>query len=180
MRHPLQKKYPNIPNTEKAAIFYYTQKEGSRFRQLNKQLRNGNLTEFNEAFSKLLSKGISNLPKFENNVYRTIRLNKTELKAWIELANKKDSIVFKGFTSTSKSEKIAKFLMSRGHTKSNETDILLVLKSKNGRVIGDLSQFSGRHGLPNQLEVLFDRNSKFKFEGMTYKNKHPIFYLTED
>ena len=46
----LQKKYPNIPNTEKAAIFYYTQKEGSRFRQLNKQLRNGNLTEFNEAF----------------------------------------------------------------------------------------------------------------------------------
>ena len=88
----LQKKYPNIPNTEKAAIFYYTQKEGSRFRQLNKQLRNGNLTEFNEAFSKLLSKGISNLPKFENNVYRTIRLNKTVLKNWVELAINKDKI----------------------------------------------------------------------------------------
>ena len=176
----LQKKYPNIPNTEKAAIFYYTQKEGSRFRQLNKQLRNGNLTEFNEAFSKLLSKGISNLPKFENNVYRTIRLNKTVLKNWVELAINKDKIIFKGFTSTSKSEKIAKSLTSRGHIKNNETDVLIVIKSKNGRVIGDLSQFSGRYGLSNQLEVLFDKNSKFKFDGMTYKDKQPVFYLIED
>ena len=71
-------------------------------------------------------------------------------------------------------------MTSRGHIKNNETDVLIVIKSKNGRVIGDLSQFSGRYGLSNQLEVLFDKNSKFKFDGMTYKDKQPVFYLIED
>lgn len=68
----LQAKYPELPDTEKAAIYHYTKGEGAAFRHLNKQLRDGNLSEFNEAFSQLLSQGLSKLETTNKTVYRTM------------------------------------------------------------------------------------------------------------
>lgn len=55
-----QSKYPELPNTEKAAIFHYTKGEGAVFRHLNSQLCKENLAEFNEAFSALFPKVFPN------------------------------------------------------------------------------------------------------------------------
>lgn len=53
--------YPDVPNTEKAAIYHFTRGDISAYRQLNNQLRKGELSEFNQAFSELLSNGLSKI-----------------------------------------------------------------------------------------------------------------------
>lgn len=91
----LQSKYPDMPNTEKAAIFHYTRGDVSAFRRLNKELRNGKLSEFNAAFSQLLSKALSKIEPVQATVYRTIRLNKTKLNQWLAMAQSKSEITFR-------------------------------------------------------------------------------------
>lgn len=161
--------YPDIPNTEKAAIFHYTRGDSSDYRQLNKQLRGNRLSEFNFAFSELLSSGLSKLPTVKMKTYRSIRLNKTQLRNWVDMAESRSEITFDGFTSTSESLTTVKeyILRKAASRKKNETDILLVIKGKTGHRIEDLSHFSGRYDrLPNQKEVLFDKGKKFIFEGV--------------
>lgn len=179
----MQKQYPDIPNTEKAALYHYTRGDRSDFRQLNKQLRNDNLSEFNLAFSELLSLALSKLPTVEATTYRTIRLNKTNLQRWIDNAQTKSKTMFEGYTSTSESlEEVINLAERRSKgRKKNETDVLLVIKGKNGHRIEDFSQFNGRHNdLPNQQEVLFDRGTQFLFEEVKPDSKGLwIFYLTE-
>lgn len=178
----VQSLYPEMPTTEKAAIYHYTQGEGAAYRQLNNQLRRGKLSDFNVAFSELLSEALSKLDTTSETVYRTIRLNKTKLRAFIELANKQGSAIFDGFTSSSLSRETALEFAER-HTgrKKNETDVLLVIKGKSGHPIEDFSQFGGRYeGKPNQREVLFDKGLKFKFTGYKHSDGSFEFYLTED
>lgn len=179
----LQKRYPEMPNTEKAAIYHYTQGDTSAYRQLNNQLRKGNLSEFNQAFSELLSAGLAKLPTVEETVYRTVRLNKTTLAHWKELAGAKGNIKFKGYTSASKDIKTVGEMIERkaGSRKNNETDVLLVIKGKSGHPIEDLSQFGGRFkGKPNQQELLFDKGMRFKFEAMYNINGQTVFHLIEE
>lgn len=171
----LQAKYPNIANTQKAAIVDYCRGDVSDFRQLNKQLRNGNLSEFNAAFSELLSQALYQLPAEECTVYRTIRLNKTNLQEWIELANQHKDITFKGFTSTSRSKKAAiDFIESKAQRrKNNETDILLVINGKTGHPISDFSKFK------EQQEFLFDKGLNLRFINVEFNNGKFLFYLEE-
>lgn len=177
----LQSKYPALPNTEKAAIFHYTQGEGATFRQLNNQLRRGNLTEFNEAFSDLLSKGLSKLETTTEPVYRTMRLNRTDFNSFVQFADNKLSKTFKGFTSSSLDRKTAMdFAENKREPKKNETDVLLVIRGKSGHPIEDFSQFGGRFaGKPNQREVLFDSGCEFRFDKVELEEGTYVFYLTE-
>jgi hypothetical protein len=177
----LQSKYPELPNTEKAAIFHYTEGEGAAFRLLNNQLRKGNLSEFNEAFSELLSQGLSKLETTTETVYRSIRLNKTKLREYVDLAKSSSTTTFKGFTSASlgRSEAIEFGNRNTGR-KKNETDILFVIRGKSGHPIEDLSQFGGRFtGKTNQREALFDRGLKIRFDKVEIEDGMPVFYLTE-
>lgn len=176
----LQSKYPEIPNTEKAAIYHYTRGDLSAYRQLNNQLRKGNLSEFNQAFSELLSNGIEKIPPIQATVYRAVRLNKTRLKEWTGMANTQSETVFKGFTSTTYDRSIAEqFASNHKGKKRNETDVLLIISGKTGRPIEDFSQFSERFNNPNQREVLFDKGMKVRFESVTKENGRPVIYITE-
>ena len=166
----LHGKYPQVPTTEMAAIYHYTRGDISDYRQLNKQLRENRLSEFNLAFSKLLSSALSKLKAYEGTTYRTIRLNRTNLKDWIKKALNQESVTFNGFTSTSKSFDIVKDKLDRitSHSKSNERDVILIIEGKNGRWIEEFSQFDGTHKpFPNQQEVLFDKDSRFQFQSVT-------------
>lgn len=177
----LQSKYPELPNTEKAAIYHYTKGEGAAFRQLNNQLRKGNLSEFNAAFAELISQGLSKLETTTETVYRTIRLNKTNLDGFLDLAKQNGISVFSGFTSASLDRQtVVDFAAKHTGRKNNETDVLLVIQGKSGHPIEDLSQFSGRfEGKPNQREVLFDRGCKFRFDKVESEEGAYVFYLTE-
>lgn len=179
----LQAKYPEMPNTEMAAIYHYTRGDCSDFRQLNKQLREDTLTEFSVAFAELLSSALAKLPPVEMTTYRTVRLNKTNLGKWIELAKNGRSETFEGFTSTSESiDNVLDWIRRiEGTRKRNETDVILVINGKSGRKIEDFSQFNGKHkGLPNQQEVLFNRAIQFSFKAMEERENGQIyFYVTE-
>ena len=172
----LQKLYPEMPNTEKAAIYHYT----SAYRQLNKQLRDGKLSEFNEAFSELLSNALQKLPPMEATVYRTIRLNKTRLRAFTEMAMNGAETTFAGFTSTTLDRSIAElFAANHKGIKKNETDVLLVISGKSGRSIEDFSQFGVRYHKPNQREVLFDKGMNVRFDRVVQEDGTFVFYITE-
>lgn len=178
----LQAKYPELQNTEKAAIYHYTKGEGAAFRQLNNQLRKGNLSEFNAAFAELLSQGLSKLETTTGVVYRALRLNRTNLTKYLSLVEEQGVTTFAGFTSTSVEKQTALDMMKKWRLpRNNESDVLFVMRGKSGHSIEDLSQFSGRfEGKPNQKEVLFDRGCKFRFDKVRIKeNGKYVFYLTE-
>lgn len=176
----LQAKYPELPNTEKAAIYHYTKGEGAAFRQLNNQLRKGKLSEFNEAFAELLTQALSKLETTTETVYRKVRLNKTNLSKFKSLADEKGSTVFKGFTSTSLDRDTALNFRANSKPKKNEMDVLLVIRGKSGHPISDFSQFGGRFtGKPNQREVLFSGSCEFRFDRLSIEDDNYVFYLTE-
>lgn len=177
----LQKLYPEMPNTEKAAIYHYTQGNTSAYRQLNKQLRDGKLSEFNEAFSELLSNALQKLPPMEATVYRTVRLNKTKLREFTNMALNHSQTTFEGFTSTSLERIISEqFAANHKGIHKNETDVLLVIKGKTGRSVEDFSQFGIRYNRPNQREVLFDKGMNVIFESVKQENGTFVFYMTEN
>lgn len=177
----LQSKYPEIPNTEKAAVYHYTKGEGAAFRRLNNQLRKGGMSDFNIAFSELLSNALSKLETTTATVYRTIRINRTQLKRFHSLVQEKGVDTFCGYTSASLDRSVAvDFAKKHAGKKKNESDVLLVIKSKRGHPIEDFSQFGGRfEGRSNQREVLFDKGGKFRFERCEIEGQYEVFYLTE-
>lgn len=174
----LQERYKDIiPNTELAAIYHYTRGDISSFRSLNKQLRSGSVSDFNVAFSELLSDGISKVGVYEGAVYRSIKLNKASLKRWLDCAISGESKTFDGFTSASKVQSVAfGTFESKIKTNGNETVCHIELLSKNGRDISDISQFNGIFTSENQQEVLFDKGSRFKF--VSVSNVDNIYYFT--
>ena len=177
----LHKLYPQLETTEMAAIYDYTRGDISDFRHLNLHLRKGKLSEFEQALSELLSQGLSKLPTTSETVYRTIRLNKTNLNAWLEAAQKQGTQTWEAFTSTSLSiDSVEELIKRKAKTlHNNERDVLLVIRGKTGHPIEDLSMFNGRNGLPNQHEVLFDRGMKVRFDGVTNINGRITFNMTE-
>lgn len=162
----LQEKYYDIPNTEVAAIYHYTRGDVSAFRKLNKDLRNGKLSDFNQAFSELLSNGLAKVPEYQGEVYRVLVLNRTNLDNWLELCDAKREITFHGFTSTSMSREIVeRDFLGRIKKNKNERFCCLRISSKKGKKISEISQFNGIFTYQNQQEVLFDKGSVFKFLG---------------
>lgn len=171
----LDKKYPGIKNTEKAALIEYTRGDVADFRHLNRELMKNSLSEFNVAFSELLSSALSKLPTEKATVYRTIRLNKTKLKAWRQQAASKASVTFEGYTSTSDDLNVIQEMMEKKaqRIKRNETDVLLVIKSKTGHRIDEFSKF------PEQREILFDKGVRLKFDGVSEVSGRIVFQMTE-
>lgn len=171
----LDKKYPGIKNTEKAALIDYTRGDVSDFRHLNKQLMKGKLSDFNAAFSELLSSALSKLPAEEAIVYRTIRLNRTRLEEWTQKATSRAETVFEGFTSTSIDfDAVEEFIQKRAsRRKNNETNVILIIKGKTGRRISEFSKF------PEQQEVLFDKGMKLRFRDYEIVNGRIYFCLDE-
>lgn len=139
------------------------------------------MSEFNEAFSELLSSGLSKIEPVEQTVYRTVRLNKTKLGNFVNLSLKGGEETFKGFTSASTEMDVA-WKLAREHAgkKNNETDVLFVIQGKSGKPIEGLSQFVGRfEGKPNQHEILFDKGLHVRFDRVEISNNQYVFYLTE-
>lgn len=178
----LSSRYPEIPNTEKAALFHYTRGDTSAYRRLNKELRTGELSEFNQAFSSLLSSALGKIEPVQGTVYRTVRLNKTNLRAWVNQATNQEETTFRGFTSTSLDRSVIENMIQAksGGRKKNESDVLLVIQSKTGHPIQDFSQFGGRFdGKANQREVLFDKGLRIRFDRVAQEGDRFVFYLSE-
>lgn len=71
--------YPDVPNTELAAIHHYT-RNGGNYRQLNKQMEKGMLTVFNRAAQTLIAQGLEKVPIYQGSVYRGMIIKHKEFE----------------------------------------------------------------------------------------------------
>lgn len=154
----LSKLYPDIPNTELAAIHHYT-KDGGNYRQLNKQMEKGTLTPFNEAAKILINKGLDKLPDYEGTVYRGMLIKK---KVFNNIFGDIGSTVAQDrFISSSIDDKIAdKFAEYRNPYKT-EYQVYMDIISKSGKDVSKISEFNGIFTKENQREILFKNNTSF-------------------
>jgi hypothetical protein len=173
----LSKLYPNIPNTSLAAIHHYT-KTGGNYRQLNKQLEKGTLTDFNAASATLINQGLEKLPKFEGNVYRGMIIKRSEFEK--AFAGEKGGVIqHNRFVSTSKDTGIGLNFSKHTPLKKNEISVFMEIKSKTGRDISSISEKNGIFAPENQQEVLFFNNTPFKVEEKKYNGNNVFLKLVE-
>lgn len=154
----LRRLYTDIENTELAAIHHYTQ-AGGNYRQLNKQLEKGALSDFNDASASLMAKGLSSLPAYKGTVYRGSIMKRTDYE---RLYAGKQEITHSIFTSASKDTGIALRFAGYRELKQTEVSILFEIQSKNGRDISRISEFNGKFASENQQEILFTAGTRFK------------------
>ena len=150
--------YPDIQNTELAALHHYTQ-QGGNYRQLNKQLDKGDLTDFNKASASLMAKALEGLPKYRGTVYRGAIMKR---KDYERLYAGKDEVKHAIFTSSTKTPAVAYRFANYRVLKKTEVRVLFEIQSKNGRDISDISEFNGKFAPEDQREVLFTNGTKFK------------------
>lgn len=153
--------YPNIENTELAALHHYT-KQGGNYRQLNKQLSKDELTAFNAASASLISKALVSLPAFKGTVYRGSIMKRTEYE---RLYSGKSEITHNIFTSASKDAGVAWKFASYREPSKNEVRVLFEIQSKTGRDISNISEFNGNFTPVDQKEVLFKNETRFRITG---------------
>ncbi|MDR0542313.1 MAG: ADP-ribosyltransferase [Dysgonamonadaceae bacterium] len=154
----LNRLYPNIPNTNLAAIHHYTKACGN-YRQLNKQLDKGTITDFNTAAATLISKGLEKLPKVEGTIYRGTIMKR---KGFDRVYSNTNEVTHKIFTSATQSFGTAVQFATYKQPKKSEVQIIFAIHSRNGRDISKISEFNGIFAPDNQKEVLFDKNTKFR------------------
>jgi len=114
------------------------------------------------AYTKILFKALEKKkPPFENICYRGIKGSSQEMIKLKKdlLSNIGGTIEWKGFTSTSKSTKVA--FDSFGKKDDNGLLFKIKAKGKNGREIDDKSEYQ------TEQEVLFNIGTKFKIVGET-------------
>jgi hypothetical protein len=155
----LAKTYPNIPNTELAAIHHYTQSNGN-YRQLNKQMDAGTLTEFNRAAQTLITQGLEKLPIYEGSVYRGMIIKRNEFKRIF--GDKGSTVQQDRFVSSSMDSSVAARFAKHSPLKKNEISVFIEIQSKTGRDISKISEFNGNLAPENQKEILFTNNTKFR------------------
>jgi len=176
----LSRLYPNIPNTNLAAIHHYTKDIGSNYRQLNKQMEAGTLTPFNEASATLIQKGLEQLPVNKGTVYRGMIIKQKDFNR-IFGGNIGTTVKQNRFVSTSTDLNVAFDFVTRRQDAMKKTDIqvFFTINSKNGRDISNISELNGIFDPRNQKEVLFTNNTTFRIDLKEASGKVVFITLTE-
>lgn len=170
----LAKLYPDIPSTELAAIHHYT-KSGGNYRQLNRQLENGTLTEFNKASKELIISGLNKLPKHEGYVYRGMIIKRKDMGRLFD--GEKGTVIKQNrFISSSMNVNVAREFNSYKELKKNEAQVFFEIYSKNGRDISRISEKNGNFDMKNQEEVLFLNNTPFELLDK-YTDANGVIYI---
>lgn len=139
VRSAAQVEQYKLSKKESLAIIGYT---GSFYKQLNKALRNGDVTPKVSRYEALLNSALNKMPPFKGVTYRTIdKLSKKDLSRYLVGAIVTESF----FVSSSELEKVNGF----------SGKVQFIINGKNGRKIADLSLY------PHEKEVLFKSKSRF-------------------
>lgn len=147
VRSAAQVEQYKLSKKESLAIIGYT---GSFYKQLNKALRNGDVTPKVSRYEALLNSALNKMPPFKGVSYRTIdKLSKKDLSRYLVGAIVTESF----FVSSSELEKVNGF----------SGKVQFIINGKNGRKIADLSLY------PHEKEVLFKSKSRFIVTGVSEK-----------
>ncbi|WP_217643747.1 ADP-ribosyltransferase domain-containing protein, partial [Flavobacterium frigoris] len=160
----LPTRFPNLSIDELTAIKVYTSdqmRNGSKIYQtLNTELRAGTLSDFNNELNDLLNRGLGKLTPHNGNVFRGVYGAEANLaKSW----KVGDEIPFKDFKSSSTNKQVAAYDFSYSKGES----VIYEIKGANG------SNVCGISCMPNEMEVMFRSNLKFKVKEVDLN--HMIF-----
>lgn len=138
-----EKEHKNNETINKILIGAYTE---NLYELVNSTLRMpvGDEKEENELID-LISKQLKTLSNYNNVTYRVQNLSELQVERIKNSVG--ESITFKGFSSSTKKEELLK---------KKSTDYIFIIDSKKGYDIEGISE------RPEEKEVLFDKNSKFK------------------
>lgn len=171
--------YPDVPNTELAAIHHYT-RNGGNYRQLNKQMEKGTLTNFNRAAQILIAQGLEKLPVYQGMVYRGMIIKRKEFER--VFGGGKGSVVKQNrFVSSSKDMNVAFDFATKKQEKMrrNEVQVFIKIVGKSGRDVSRISEFNGNFASENQQEVLFTSNTPFRIDKLDDKGDVIWLYMLE-
>ena len=133
----------NTTEDERIALQIYTSTDAQWYERINRELRELNPGDDVRFFAQLLNEALEKLPRFEGQVYRgmtvpdlDIHINDYEIDVIVPWA---------AFTSS-----------SRDITKAFEGNVLFIITSQNGRVLG------GYADKPAEEEVLFCSGCSFR------------------
>jgi hypothetical protein len=151
-----------LTDEEFAVIRYYTTPEG--YRNFNRALRGEiDMTPFFQEYKAFLNASLDKLPVYtqikERILWRGLR--NIELSKVKEMYKLDEMIEEKHFVSSAYDE--GKFIAS---SRERDFEVILKIRAKSGRVIDDISS------LPEEAEVLFKTNTKFKVKKVGYE-LHP-------
>lgn len=138
---PNNKKKKELSNDEIYAINKYIGFESYTY---NEKLREGiELTEEEKVILNNLDKALEKMPKYNKEVTRSVSITSDDIDYFLKDYKEGNIIKYKAYTSTTK-----------GEIYNPDAKVQITIKSKNGR---DISEYN-----PDEQEVLFVRNSKFK------------------
>ncbi len=150
---------------EKAIIYKYS---SDGFEVINELLRKSKGRKCDE-FGTYLKLSLSKLPNFEGLVYRGAHLSKVELNRYIDSFKHNSLVTEYSFISTSKSRLIAM---------SFKGNVLFRMFSRTGKDIERITKF-GIFGYPNEKEVLFSPNRKFRILDITNELTYSMITMEE-
>lgn len=150
---------------EKAIIYKYS---SDGFEEVNEILRKSKGKNINE-FGNYLDYSLKKLENYEGLVYRGANLSKTELNRYLNSFKKNLLLTEYSFTSTSKSRLIAM---------SFKGNVLFRIYSRTGKSIEKITKF-GISGYPNEKEVLFSSNRKFRILEITNESTYSLITMEE-
>lgn len=150
---------------EKAIIYHYSD---VGFEEINELLRKSKGRNFNE-FGKHLNIVLNKLHDFEGLVYRGAHLNKNELNRYLKAFKENKIITEYSFISTTKSRLIAM---------SFKGNVLFRMFSRTGKDIEKIAKF-GISGYPNEREILFNSNRKFRILDIKKESDFTLITLEE-
>lgn len=130
-----------LSNDERYAINKYIGFDSYTY---NEKLRNGiGLTTEEEIILNNLDKALEKMPKYNGEVTRSISISSDDIDYFLKDYKEGHIIKYKAYTSTTK-----------GDVYNPDSKVQLTIKSKNGRNISEYN--------PDEQEILFSKNSKFK------------------
>lgn len=168
-------KYSKMTSIELAAIHHYTRSGIRAYRELNTQLRNNNLSEFNRSFSSQISTGLNKLPDYQGLIYRGSILNSNIINKYKDAFKSGKPFRHVFFTSGSKELEVANGFLNIRNLKKGENKCIFVVESKTGKYIHEISEFNGKFAKRKQYEVLFDKGKQFNV--VDFKEVNDIYYF---
>jgi hypothetical protein len=155
--------------TERAAIYQYTD---TTYRRINKHLRGESKYGGADVYSDWLDRGLSKMPVYEGKVYRGMRVDNSLADELRERYIAGSIVEEKAFTSTSISAKIAGDFGSNTRF-TTSVNFIIKAKGKRGNVVIPYSEF------PDEYEVIFRKNTKFRVLTVDDDNSGLYIYLEE-
>jgi hypothetical protein len=151
---------PVLTRWERFAIWKYSSVQSYSYRAINEGLRSGSPSDDVQAVAHVMIAGLKKLPRHAGFVYRGIRV--ADLGSFLRGYQPGAEVEWRAFSSASLDQ-----------TKVQIGNVLFIIRSNNGRVVGPYAEHQ------DEQEVIFLPGSRFRVNGVERTSNKAIIDLSE-